>query len=135
MAPRLPELQEHLDSAFRHWVGLLGCPVQHQELDSMIAVGLFQFSRFCGSVFHGMCGSRLDISWCQTQAHPGLSCYSCPFSSTSCTFPFLLPIEAVDEVMAMVMVISHRILERFGLDLKNHPVPIYVLYVSGFYCV
>lgn len=35
MAQRLPELQEHLDRAVRHRVGLLGYPMQGQELDSM----------------------------------------------------------------------------------------------------
>lgn len=61
MAPRLPEFQERLDNAFRHWVGLWRCSVQDQELDSVIPLGVFH-----DSVSHGICGSRSDIGWCQT---------------------------------------------------------------------
>ena len=44
-APRLPELQERLDNQLRHSVGLLGCPVQGQELVSMILVErIFHYS-------------------------------------------------------------------------------------------
>lgn len=35
-APKLPELQEHLDTTSRDRVGLLGCPEQGWELDSVI---------------------------------------------------------------------------------------------------
>lgn len=66
MAPSLPELQEHLDNACGHKVGLLRCSVKDQELDSMIPLGVFHLSRFHDSVFHRMCGSRSDVSWCLT---------------------------------------------------------------------
>lgn len=66
MVPSLPELQEHLDNACGHRVGLLRYSVKEQEFDSMIPLGVFHLSRFRDSVFHGMCGSRSDISWCQT---------------------------------------------------------------------
>lgn len=39
--PRLPELQEYLDKAFRHRLGMLGCPGQGLELD---------FDAPCGSL-------------------------------------------------------------------------------------
>lgn len=39
--PGLPELKERLDDAFKHRMGLLGCPVQSQESDRMILEGPF----------------------------------------------------------------------------------------------
>lgn len=38
-----------LDSALRHRLGLLGCPEQSHELDSVILMGPFQHSTFHGS--------------------------------------------------------------------------------------
>lgn len=42
-AARLPELQELLNNAPRHRVGLLGCPVQNQGLNWMVLVQLSMF--------------------------------------------------------------------------------------------
>lgn len=44
---RLPELKQRLDNPFQVRVGLLGCPVKGQQLNSMIPVGLFQLRIFC----------------------------------------------------------------------------------------
>lgn len=45
-----PEFKKHLDSALSHRVGLLGCPVQGQELDLMILMGPLQLSVLYDSV-------------------------------------------------------------------------------------
>ena len=43
---KLPEFKEHLDSALRHRVCILGGPVWSEELESMIPVGPFQLRIF-----------------------------------------------------------------------------------------
>lgn len=48
-APSLPEFKKSLDKAVRHMMWFSGCPVQGQELDSMIFVGPFQLRIFCDS--------------------------------------------------------------------------------------
>lgn len=45
-----PEFKKHWDSALSHRVGLLGCPVQDQELDSMILMDPFQLSMLYDSI-------------------------------------------------------------------------------------
>lgn len=44
--PRLTEPKKHLENTLRHRVGLLGRPVQGQQLDLMILVGPIQL-RIC----------------------------------------------------------------------------------------
>ena len=39
--PELPELTEHLDNTFRHWVWIMSGAVWSWELGSVIPVGLF----------------------------------------------------------------------------------------------
>lgn len=55
------------------------------------------------------------ISWCQTREHPSpaVAALSHPPPALFLILAFLLPVGTVGEVMAMVMVISHRILEWF----------------------
>uniref|UniRef100_A0A8C0VBY5 C2H2-type domain-containing protein n=1 Tax=Cyanistes caeruleus TaxID=156563 RepID=A0A8C0VBY5_CYACU len=48
-APGLAELQQRLASAARPRLGLLGCPVQGQQLDWRIPMAPSQLSQFCGS--------------------------------------------------------------------------------------
>ena len=40
-SPEVMEIKEHLDSALRHWVWILGGAVWSRVLDSMILVGTF----------------------------------------------------------------------------------------------
>lgn len=49
MLLRLPEVKGRLNNAPKHRVGLLGCPVQGQESNSMILMGPFQLSLSCDS--------------------------------------------------------------------------------------
>lgn len=46
-SPRLPELKQRLDNIFKVRVGLFGCPVKGQYLNSLLLVGLFQLRVFC----------------------------------------------------------------------------------------
>ena len=50
---KLPELEEHLDTALRHRVWILDGAVWSQRLNSMISVGLFQFGIFYDSMKAG----------------------------------------------------------------------------------
>lgn len=50
LSPSLPELKKHLDSALRNVALILGGLVQSQELNSRIAVDLFQLRIFCDSI-------------------------------------------------------------------------------------
>lgn len=44
----LTELKEHLDNSLRDRVGLLGCSMQSQELDSVMIVDPFQARMYHG---------------------------------------------------------------------------------------
>lgn len=51
-APSPSVFKKCLDNAFGYMVGLLGCPAQGQELDSMILMGPFQLCIFYDSVIY-----------------------------------------------------------------------------------
>ena len=48
--PQMPEVKEHVDSALKHTVCILGGPVWRQELGSVSLVGIFQLRIFHDSV-------------------------------------------------------------------------------------
>lgn len=49
LTPTLLELREHLDTALKHRVWVLGGAVWSQDLNSVVVVGFFQLTVVCGS--------------------------------------------------------------------------------------
>lgn len=72
MVPSLPKFQKLLGNVFRQMVGLLGCPVQGQELDSLILEGPFQPRIFCDSmILPGTVHISHSAGWRENPLYPG----------------------------------------------------------------